>query len=174
MEEIWKNIEGLDNYQISSYGRIRSLGDKYHKPRILKPSKTKNGYLQITLTSKHIHKYIHRLVAEAFIENPDNLQEVNHKDEDKTNNRVENLEWCTRSYNYNYGSRITRISEKKRGVYNTKKSKPVAQYDLDGNLIAIYPSGMEARRNGFNNAHISMCCNGLIKTVGGYIWRFAV
>lgn len=170
--EIWKKIKGLDNYEISSYGRIKSNGDKFHKPKILKPFKTKNGYLSIVLTSNHIHKYIHRLVAETFIPNPNNYDEVNHKDENKENNTVENLEWCTHNYNYNYGNRIEKIKQKRIGKINTRNSKPIAKYDFDGNLIEIFPSGMEAKRKGYNNAHISMCCKGLRKTANGYMWKY--
>jgi hypothetical protein len=111
--EIWKSFIINDLvYEISSLGNIRSLGSKFHKGKTLKPYKAKNGYLAITLTSKHVHKYIHRLVAEAFIPNPNNYNEINHINEDKTDNRVENLEWCTHNYNYNYGSRIEKLGKK--------------------------------------------------------------
>ena len=171
--EIWKSFIINDLvYEISSLGNIRSLGSKFHKGKTLKPYKAKNGYLAITLTSKHVHKYIHRLVAEAFIPNPNNYNEINHINEDKTDNRVENLEWCTHNYNYNYGSRIEKVRQKRIGKYNTKSSKKIAQYDLDGNLIKIFESGMEAKRNGYNNTHISLCCRGLRKTACGYMWNF--
>ena len=122
-EEIWRPIEGYEGlYEVSSYGRVRSL-DKYvkcdyekyrlHKGKVLSPGKDKDGYLSVVLSCNgklHLKK-IHRLVAEAFIPNPDNLPQVNHKDEDKTNNRVDNLEWCNRKYNCNYGSRNIRRRE---------------------------------------------------------------
>ena len=135
-EEIWKPVVGYEGlYEVSSYGRVRSL-DRYvkysngpihlHKGRILNPGKEKVGYLVVPLSCNgklHLKK-IHILVAEAFIPNPDNLPQVNHKDENKTNNNVDNLEWCTAKYNMNYGS----IQERHRNTmlergYSTGLSK---------------------------------------------------
>ena len=128
IEEIWKPIEGYEGlYEVSSYGRVRSL-DRYvktcyeayklHKGKILSPAKDKNGYLKVHLccNGKHNIIRVHRLVCKAFIPNPDNLPEVNHKDEDKTNNSVDNLEWCDRSYNISYGTRTER--QKKTNIQN--------------------------------------------------------
>ena len=122
-EEIWRPVVGYEGlYEISSYGRVRSL-DRYvkysngqihlHKGRILSSGKDINGYLMCNLyLNKNMKKVsIHRLVAQAFLPNIDNLPEVNHKDENKTNNRVDNLEWCTAKYNMNYGTRNIRIKE---------------------------------------------------------------
>ena len=122
-EEIWRPVVGYEGlYDVSSYGRVRSL-DRYvkgrygnyrlHKGKILSPAKDTTGYLKVVLACNGKCKTIkvHRLVAQVFILNPDNLLEVNHKDEDKTNNRVENLEWCNRKYNCNYGSRNIRRRE---------------------------------------------------------------
>ena len=127
-EEIWKPVVGYEGlYEVSSYGRVRSL-DKYvkysngrinlHKGRILSPGKDTNGYLQVILTCNGKHKSIkvHRLIAQAFIPNPDNLPEVNHLDEDKTNNSVDNLEWCDRNYNLNYGT--ARIRSRDTNIKN--------------------------------------------------------
>ena len=124
-EEIWRPVVGYEGlYEVSSYGRVRSM-DRYvkysngrinlHKGRILSPGKDTNGYLQVILTCNGKHKSIkvHRLIVQAFIPNPDNLLEVNHKDEDKTNNSVDNLEWCTRKYNINYGSRKDKVRDTK-------------------------------------------------------------
>ena len=117
MEE-WRSIPGYEGlYEVSSYGRVKSLeryksnngGIQLIKEKILKPHNTKKGYLTVQFSNK-IFK-VHRLVAQAFIPNPDNLPMVNHLDEDKTNNRVENLEWCNRKYNCNYGSRNIRRRE---------------------------------------------------------------
>ena len=128
-EEIWRPIVGYEGlYEVSSYGRVRSL-DRYvkgksyrlHKGKVLSPGKNSRGYLSAVLSYNGKHKAItvHRLVAEAFLPNPDNLPEVNHKDEDKTNNRVENLEWCNHKYNMNYGTRNIRAKETaiKNGYY---------------------------------------------------------
>lgn len=124
MQEIWKNIKGYEGlYQVSNYGKVRSLDKKVKgsnqygkiffvtkKGKQLK-SRIKNGYCNVHLIKNGVLKEftIHRLVAEAFIPNPNNLPQVNHKDENKANNYVENLEWCTRSYNCSYGSRCERI-----------------------------------------------------------------
>lgn len=126
-EEIWRPIVGYEGlYEVSSYGRVRSL-DRYDsrnhfkKGRILKNRDNCNGYLLCGLSKNGIvkNKYIHRLVAEAFIPNSDNLPEVNHIDEDKINNRVDNLEFCNHKYNCNYGTKIKReINTKiKKGIY---------------------------------------------------------
>ena len=120
IEEIWRPVVGYEGlYEVSSYGRVRSLdryvkgkGESYwlRKGRVLSPIKDTNGYLLINLCCNGKPKTInvHRLVAQAFIPNPDNLLEVNHIDEDKINNRADNLEWCSRKYNINYGSRNIR------------------------------------------------------------------
>ena len=123
MTEEWRPIEGYEGlYEISSYGRVRSL-DKYvksksesyrlHKGKVLSPEKNTRGYLSVVLSYNGKHKTItvHRLVAQAFLPNPDNLPEINHKDEDKTNNNVTNLEWCDHKYNVNYGTRNIRAKE---------------------------------------------------------------
>ena len=123
-EEIWRPIKGYEGlYDVSSYGRVRSVdryksnngGIQWIKERILSPEKDKCGYLQVFLhcNGKQHQRKIHRLVAQTFISNPDNLPCVNHKDEDKTNNRVDNLEWCDAKYNCNYGTRNIRIRETK-------------------------------------------------------------
>ena len=132
MIEIWKDIEGYEGlYEVSSYGRVRSLGQfvnhnfggyAYRKGRILKPGLGSRGYLSVTLSKNGIQKQytVHRLVAQAFIENPDNLPQVNHKDEDRTNNNVTNLEWCDAKYNVNYGNRLNKFydSRIKSGYMN--------------------------------------------------------
>lgn len=126
-EEIWRPVVGYEGlYEVSSYGRVRSLDrydrrNQFRKGKLLKNRDNCNGYLLCGLSKNGIvkNKYIHRLVAEAFIPNPNNIKEVNHLDEDKTNNRVENLEWCDRKYNCNYGTKIKReINTKiKKGIY---------------------------------------------------------
>ena len=161
-EEIWNNIEGYEGlYQISNQGRVKSL--KQGKERILKPANNGKGYLQVQLYKNGEKKMclIHRLVALTFIPNPQNLPQVNHKTEDKTDNRVENLEWCSSKYNMNYGTRTQRQAEK---MTNGKLSKPVLQYTKDGIFIKEWRSTHDVERNlEFNQGYISSCCNGKFK-----------
>lgn len=181
MIEEWRKIEGYEGlYEVSNLGNVRSIdkwvnrnGDKYFKKgRVLKPMNDKKGYVMVNLSKEGKTKvcYIHRLVAKAFIPNPENLPEVNHINEVKTNNCVENLEWCTHEYNNNYGTRTERIVEK---LVNGKTSKKVQAFNKDGELVFEFPSVMEAGRNGFNYGHISSCCNGKKKTHKGLIWKYA-
>lgn len=130
VEEIWVDIKGYEGlYQVSNLGRVKSLeridslGHK-RKEKIFKPQKNK-GYLRVSLwkDGKGKKYSIHRLVAIAFIPNPDNLPEVNHKDENKFNNNVDNLEWCTVAYNNTYGTRIQRFSESHKGKERSEESK---------------------------------------------------
>ena len=177
MNEIWKDIEGYEGlYQISNFGRVKSL-DRYVKSRwgnyrllngkLIKGYKNKNGYCLITLWNKQISKtyLLHRLVAETFLSNPDNLPQINHKDENKSNNQVENLEWCTAKYNSNYGTHVERSTAPKR--------KTVYQYSIDGQFIREWSSSMEIQRQlSFSQAHITDCCNGKRKTAYGYKWSY--
>ena len=129
MEE-WRSIPGYEGlYEVSSYGRVKSLeryksnngGIQLIKERILKPNNTKKGYLTVQIRNKKFK--VHRLVALTFIPNPENLPQVNHKDEDKTNNNVDNLEWCDAKYNSNYGTSIERMINTKieKGYYNKER-----------------------------------------------------
>ena len=176
--ELWKDVKSFEGlYQVSTLGRVRSL-DKYidvkirnvdkvlKRGNILKLTYNKNGYLKVFLckNGKRTNFFVHRLVAEAFISNPNNLPCVNHKDEDKTNNYPYNLEWCTVKYNINYGTHTKRSAE--------KHSKTVYQYDLEGNLIKEWDSTREAGRNGYEAKNISACCLGRRKTHKGYIWSY--
>lgn len=168
---MWKSIKGYEGlYEISDSGEIKSL--KYYgsdKSHLLKPCKNpQTGYMQVVLTKgkKHKTKIIHRMVAEHFLENPNEEKCVNHKDENKENNKVENLEWCSYSYNNQYNGRAKRIAK--------VQGKRVLQLDENYNIIGEFESTREAgRRTGFNQRHISECCNGKAKTTGGYIWAFA-
>lgn len=165
MEEIWKDIKDFEgHYQVSNLGRIKSI--KFGKEIILKQHNNKGGYYYVCLlkNGKHKNYYVHRLVAQAFLPNPYKLPQVNHKDENKTNNNVDNLEWCTNEYNHNYGTINERISQ--------SQSKPVLQYDLNGNLIKEWKSINECGRNGFNQGDICKCCNGKRKTAKGFIWKY--
>ena len=124
-----KGYEGL--YGITSCGKVWS----YYSKKFLKPKDNGNGYLQVILYKDKEKKscYVHRLVADAYIPNTENLPQINHRDENKTNNCLQNLEWCDAKYNINYGTCITKSS-------NSRK-KPILQYDLDGNFIREWGHG---------------------------------
>ena len=184
--EKWRAIQAFPNYEVSDCGNVRSIdrdvirkGNKTRlKGQMLKPS-NHNGYLMVTLYNgsrdRHKSLFVHRLVADAFINNPLCLPYINHKDEDKMNNVVDNLEWCDAKYNSNYGTAIQRriIHQDWKSIAD-KQSKQVIQRDFSGNIIKTYPSTMEAQRlDGYNPASISKCCNGLLKTYKGYKWEYA-
>lgn len=188
MEE-WKEIEGFPNYRISSNGRIKSLNyNKTGCEKILAPHRLNNGYLGINLydsSRKSCNLLIHRLVAMAFIPNPNGYKIINHKDESRDNNFVGNLEWCNHKYNLNYGNRNSKLSSKLRN--NPLICTPVLQYSISEKLIKEFPSIAEAARivnNGNIKAaatNILKCCNGAAdtqfgtvrrKTAYGYIWKF--
>ena len=169
MEEIWKDKKDYEgHYQVSNWGRVKSI--KFGKEIILKQS-IRHGYYYVCLSKNGIVKtyLVHCLVAEAFIDNSDNLPQVNHKDENKLNNSVDNLEWCDAKYNCNYGTRTERLS---KSQINGKRSKIVIQYNLDGTFVREWPSAMECERNGYKNTGISKCCLGKLKTYKGYIWKY--
>ena len=174
--EIWKDIEGYEGkYMVSNLGRVKSLNyRRTGKEKIMKGYDNGYGYLRVLLhkDGKVKNCRIHRLVAQAFLENPQNLPEVNHKDEDKTNNRVDNLEWCSRQYNNTYNGRAKKSAEKQRNDPN--KSKPIVGIDKVSGLILEFPSAREAERmTGINNSSITKCCKGKRKSTGGYVWYYA-
>lgn len=162
--EIWKDVVGYENlYKVSNLGNVMSFWGK--TPHLIKPFQNQKGYLYVDLRffNKRKTVSIHRLVAKAFIPNPNNLPQINHIDEDKTNNRVENLEWCTLKYNVLYGTGIER------------RSKPILQFDKNGNFINEYPSASDAaRKTGIDGGHIGDVCKGKVNynTAGGYIWKY--
>lgn len=189
MEEIWKDIKGYEGkYQVSSLGRVKSfnyLGTG--KERILKPKKTRGGYLCICLCKNGItHDYrLNRLVYDTFvgIDKPyrrnttgDNIWVINHKDENIKNNSLENLELITLTENNRYGTAIERLI--KANVNNPKTSRKVYQYNCYGELIKIWPSTRECNRNGYDCRRVSECCNqkgrGTFKRqYKGYIWSYS-
>lgn len=183
MNEIWKDIKDYEGlYQVSNLGRVKSL-EKEHKinnnktyllkEKILKNMIDKNGYNYVHLSKNNIQKRkaIHRLVMEAFIPNINNLPCINHKDENKTNNCIDNLEWCSYSYNNNYGTKKEKQSLKIKN--NIKRSKKVIQYSLQKSIINEYPSLREAeRQTNIKYTDILRCYKGKRKTAGGYIWKY--
>lgn len=165
--ETYKPISGFENYVVTVNGNVFRL-KKDGNVRQLSPF-CEYGYSLVCLRKSNGTQYkkrVHRLVAEAFIPNPDNLPYVNHMDENKANNRVDNLEWCTAKYNDNYGSRNDKVSK--------AVSKPVVGYD-DRGYEMYFESITEASRylKGANRSHISSCCKGKRKTTGGLKWRYA-
>ena len=176
MKEIWKDIKDYEGlYQVSNWGEVKSMNYNHSgKEKILKPGTYKSGYLYVVLykNNKRKHFSIHRLVAEAFLEIPEDIKQyigtvylqVNHKDENKQNNNVENLEFCDIKYNSNFGTRNERIA--------AKISKIVLQYDLEGNFIKEWKSTMECDRNGFSHGHVAACCRGELKKYKGFIFKY--
>lgn len=173
-------VKGYPMYEVDELGNIYSR----YTGRILKHNISKAGYHSVELFNDNGSKRIlvHRLVAEAFIPNPDNLPQINHKDEDKSNNRVSNLEWCTPRYNMNYGEmgkiRHTLIDYSKpvfreNAVKNAKNAQKAVRQFLNGLLIAEYESGKEASMvTGVNASHIQETCAGKRKSAGGFTWQY--
>ncbi|QVU02042.1 HNH endonuclease family protein [Enterococcus phage vB_EfaS_785CS] len=166
MIEIWKDIEGYEgDYQVSNLGRVKSF--KYKSERILKPCVDKDGYRDVRLCkhNKPKHFKIHRLVAEAFIPNPENKPQVNHIDEDKVNNMVSNLEWVTPKENNNHGTRTERMM-----ISQGTKIKAI---DITSGECNEYPSmGECARRLGLSQGNISNCLHGKLRQTGGYVFQY--
>jgi hypothetical protein len=162
--EVWKKVpfeEYEEIYLISSKGRLKNA----KTGRIHAVNLDSDGYPHYLLCSNNKRKPVtaHRLVALAFIDNPSNLPCINHKDENKTNNSVENLEWCTVKHNNCYGTKLQRLSD--------KLSRPVAQM-MNGEVLAVYKNSMIAQKaTGVDFSKIRMCCRGVRKHAGGYEWK---
>lgn len=181
--EIWKNIEGYPNYQVSNMGRVKRLSTGYYRrtEKILKPQLQNNGYLHIKLSQKDKTKCIlvHRLVAQVFIPNPNNLPQVNHINENKTDNRVENLEWCTQKYNINYGNGISKRvkTNKENGTYKKVgkgNTKSILQFSKDNSFIRKWDSIIDVQRElGYDNRQICSCLKNRQKTAKGFKWVYA-
>lgn len=175
MNEEWKDIKGFEGlYQISNLGRVKSLkrlkknnnGTQEVNERIRKLTPDKDGYFNVCLSKEDIHyqKKVHKMVADAFIPNPDSLPVINHKNENKNDNRKENLEWCTVRYNTLYGEGMKKMAVKQgRSVYQI----------LDGNVVnEYYSTGEASRQTGIPQPNIYKVCCGERHTAGGYEWRF--
>lgn len=180
-----KDHEEFDGYTIDEYGKVRSyykrgMNRKYKgifwdsEPTILKPSIKSSGYKHLGLHGENSRVYyqtIHRLVALAFIPNPNNLEQVNHIDGNKLNNDITNLEWVSRKKNISHSYQLGLSTRFKKGQY-----RPVLQYDLEGNFIRRYDFTSDAIKaiglNKSSRASITRCCKGKQKTCGGYIWRY--
>lgn len=149
-----KNYEGL--YAVTSCGKIWS----YRNEKFLTPETDIGGYLRVNLckNGKTKHYKIHRLVADAYIPNPENLPQINHKDENKANNCLQNLEWCDAKYNTNYGTR------------NDKIKKPILQYTLNGEFVREWPSASDVGKE--VSTHICNCLKGRKKSAYGYKWVY--
>lgn len=184
-DELWKPVKNYENiYLVSNKGCLKSCDriqirkdrwgnvTKYHiKSKKIKTCKNNKNYNMVHLykNGKCETKLLHRLVAQAFIPNPNNLPEINHKDENKQNNEVDNLEWCERLYNNNYGKQ----SKSGRRYSSEKRMKRVNQYDLDGQFIKTYRGiRIAEEETGIHNSNIIKCCNNKVKTAGGYIWKY--
>lgn len=181
--EEWKTIEDYEDYQVSNFGRVKSLEridnlGRTVKERILKPFTNEDGYKQVKLFNGGKEKTfkVHRLVAMAFIANPNNLPQVNHKDEVKANNHVSNLEWCTAKYNNNYGTRKEKVSKTKSGKLgkDCPNSKQIVQLTLGDDYIKTWDCMHDVERKlGYSQGNISKCCRGKRKSANGYKWCYA-
>lgn len=168
MQEIWKDIPNHSGYQVSNLGQIKGKNKKILSGGV------KKGYREVILVNNNVryYKLVHRLVAEVFIPNPENKPQINHKDGNKLNNSVTNLEWCTASENMKHAYK--QGLQKPLYAKENPRAKKVNQYDLQNKLLKCYDGIKEASRiNKLNPRDISKCCQYRRKQVGGFIWRYA-
>lgn len=171
--EIWKDITGYEGlYQISNLGDLRNI--KFY--RKIKPYKHK-GYLRVALCKNNhcIHFYVHRLVAQEFILNPENKPEVNHKDGNKLNNCVDNLEWITRKGNMEHARKtgLWRVTENMKKALIIYHKKPVSQYTMTGEFVRSFDSAKSASNyTNINSGNITLCSKGKRNSAGGYVWEY--
>lgn len=185
MTEVWKDVPGYEGaYQVSNTGKVRSLNWRNTggvRNLYLKPHN--RGYLQVELAKKGVRRgyVVHRLVAAAFIENPLNLPNVNHKDENKKNNSAENLEWCSQSYNTKYSAdkhperKLNGMAKNTGCRYKQVTSaRPVQQISRNGEVIKTWDCPRTIyHETGMSDWSIAECCRGNRKTAYGYVWRYA-
>lgn len=167
VQEEWRMITGYEGlYEVSSLGKVRTIRRQGTDGRILKQHRDRKGYCLVSLCKNGKYKtcLVHRLVALAFIENPNGFPCINHKDEDKTNNHIHNLEWCSYSYNNNYGTAKARSS--------AKRYKPCIGRWPDGNEKRFDSCTIASKETGIAQGNIWGACNGLWKTAGGVSWRY--
>ena len=165
--EVWKDVVGFEGfYKVSNEGNVYSVGRKHAQGvkrggRILKPSYDKDGYLRVNLckNGKQKTRFIHRLVAGAFVPNPNGYSEINHRDENKVNNYANNLEWCTREHNVNHGTLIERSAQ--------TRSKKVKATNIETNEVITFNSTVEAGRKGYNQGGVAKACRGVYKGRAG-------
>jgi len=173
-EEVWKDVIGYEGkYQISNMGRLKTLrreisfgrGRRFVNETIIKTSVQPNGYVSFAMNKNRKKKttYVHRLVAQAFIPNPENKATVNHVNGIKTDNRVENLEWNTQSENNKHIY---------SGLGKNPKAIPIVQLTLNGDFVKRFESAKEAQRNGFKQSSISLCCLNKQKAHSGFLWKY--
>ena len=171
MKEQWRTAiydgEIYEDFEVSNLGRIKSLNyRRTGKAELMTPSENTDGYFKVNLRKNGENKtcYVHRLIAQTFIPNPENKPEINHIDEDKTNNRVDNLEWKWHKDNINHGTHNERSAK--------ARSKPVLQFSLTGDFIREWSSTMECGRNGFNQGAVAACCRGKLLQYKGFLWMY--
>ena len=190
MIEEWRSVAGYEGiYEVSNLGNVRSL-DRLNgrgfriKGQNMKPVTNQKGYLRVGLSLNNVQslKSIHRLVAQAFIPNPDNKPQVNHIDENKQNNHVDNLEWVTNRENALHGTKIARNSANtnyRKKVANTdysligeKQAKPVTATNIKSGEKIKFKSMQEAHRHGFHPSAICRCCKGQLQQYKGFTWEY--
>ena len=170
-KKIWKNIEGYEGlYHVNNLGQVKSL----RKNILLSSSIKKNGYHQVVLQNNGYKKYVsvHRLVAIAFLDNPKNYPQVNHIDENKSNNCVWNLEWCTAEYNTNYGTGMIRQVNKRKGKFILGDNKRARKCKCIETGIVYDCIKSASKATNITEGNISRCCNGQRHTAGGFHWEY--
>ena len=181
INEQWKPVEGYEGlYEISNLGRVKSLNyNRTGVEKVLKPENDKDGYLRVVLYRNGKRKMfqVHRLVSTAFIPNPLGLPEVNHKDENPSNNVVGNIEWCNRLYNNNFGTRNKRAAASMTNHPALSMTVEASKYPDFSEICLRFPSTSEAGRNGYCSQNVSKCCNGCYCSKGNFYknlyWRYA-